>query len=208
MDRDHHGGPVRHPIHDSARRDRPLRTASIGARRDDRHRLCDRARIRCRRHPAPAAAGTPRLRRHRLRVDADGAADGRLCLARRGAVRPRLRAAAAVGLGGLHRRRIGMRAAGRFHRGPAPDLGHCRGGRARRCRQPRTSAARPSEDDPGGGRGLRRLAARTRFATRTRFAARTRLSRHHPGVGADPGQPRRLLQFLPPSPGRHPASAD
>ena len=194
MDRDHHGGPFRHPIHCPACGDRPLRTASIVARCDDRHRLCDRARIRCRRHPAPAAAGIPRLRRHRLRVDADGAADGRLCLARRGAVRPRLRAAAVVGLGGLHRRRIGLRAAGRFHRGPAPDLGHCRGGRARRRRQPRTSAAGPSEDGSGGGRrGC--VAARTRFATRTRFAARTRLSRHHPGVGADPGQPRRLLRL-------------
>ena len=48
--------------------------------------------------------------RHRLRMDADGAADGRLCAARRGALRPRLRAAAAVGLGGLHRGRAGLRA--------------------------------------------------------------------------------------------------
>ena len=52
----------------------------------------------------------------RLRVDADGAADGRLCVAGRGALRPQLRAAAAVGLGGLRRRRAGLRAAGRRHR--------------------------------------------------------------------------------------------
>ncbi len=80
-------------------------------------------------------------------------------LARRGAVWPRLWAAAVVGLGSFHRRRIGLRAAGRFHRGPAPDLGHCRGGRARRRRQPRASAAGPSEDSPGGGRRRERLAA-------------------------------------------------
>ncbi len=102
------------------------RTASIAARRHDRHRLCDRAWIFGGRHPASAVAGVSRLRRHRLRVDADGAADGRLCVARRGAVRPQLRTAAVMGLGGLHRRRAGMRAAGRCHRGPAPDLGHCR----------------------------------------------------------------------------------
>ena len=54
--------------------------------------------------------GVPRLCRDRLRVDADGAADRCLCAARRGALRPELRAAAAMGLGGLRRRRAGLRA--------------------------------------------------------------------------------------------------
>ena len=40
----------------------------------DGHGLSDRARICHRRHPARAARGIPGLRRHRLRMDADGAA--------------------------------------------------------------------------------------------------------------------------------------
>ena len=45
-------------------------------------------------------------------------------LRRRGALWPQLRTVAAVGLGGLRGRRAGLRAAGRPHRRPKPDLGH------------------------------------------------------------------------------------
>ena len=56
----------------------------------------------------------------------------------------------------------------------APSRRHC---------QPRAAAARPSQGRAGGGQG------------RERAAARSRLSRHHRRVGADPGQPRRLLHL-------------
>ena len=58
------------------------------------------------------------------------------------------------------------------------------GGRARRARQPRAAAAGPSES---------RL--RPPCSGASALAARSRLSRHHRRVGADPGQPRRLLHL-------------
>ena len=76
----------------------------------------------------------------------DDAADRRLCAARRGALRAELRAAAAVGLGGLRGRRAGLRAAGRSHRRRTADLGDRVGGGARRARQPRAAAAGQSEN--------------------------------------------------------------
>ena len=89
-------------------------------------------------------------------VDADGAADGRLCAARRGALWPELRAVAAVGLGGLRGRRAGLRTAGRYHRRQAPDLGHRIGRSARRLCQPRAAAAGPAKAGCGCRAGRKR----------------------------------------------------
>ena len=105
----------------------------------DRHGVCDRARIS--RRSAPSICRYWFFSTYAvtcLPVDADGAADRRLCVAGRGALRPQLRAAAAVGLGGFRRRRAGLRAAGRCHRREASDLGH----RRRRPRSERWSASR------------------------------------------------------------------
>ena len=96
----------------------------LAARGADRDRAGDRARLCRDRHPASAARRASRLCRHLLAVDADDAADGRLCAPRRGALRPELRAVAAVGLGGLRGGGTGLRHAGRHRRGQAPDLGH------------------------------------------------------------------------------------
>ena len=131
---------------------RPCRTAPGAARRPDRGGVCDRARAGAGRNPAPAARGIPHLRRHVLPVDVDDAADRRLCAARRGALRAELRAAAAVGLGGLRGRRAGLRAAGRPHRRRAADLGDRVGGGARRARQPRAAAAGQSKNSGGARR--------------------------------------------------------
>ena len=183
MDRYYYGRPGGDAVHGAAVHHRPCRTAPGAARRPDRGGLCHRARACADRHPAPAARGIPDLRRHLLPVDVDDAADRRLCAARRGALRAELRAAAAVGLGGLRGRRAGLRAAGRRHRRQTPDLGDRVGGGARRARQPRAAAAGQSKT--GGGVDARHHGA----------AARSRLSRHHRRVGADPGQPRRLLRL-------------
>ena len=118
-----------------------------------------------------------------LPVDADGAADGCLCVARREALWPQLRTVAAVGLGRLRPRRAGLRDAVRPHRRQKPDLDHRRLRRARRAGQPRAAAAGRHQDGPPGHRRGERA------------AARRRLSRRHRGVGADPGQPCRLLHL-------------
>jgi hypothetical protein len=183
VDRNHHGSSCRDAVHGSAVGDRPCRKARVTARRHDRHGLCDRARVFGGRNPASAAPGIRSLRRHGVYVDADGAADGRLCVERRGALRPELRAAAVVGLGGVRRRSAGRRAVGRYHRGTAPDLGHCCHSGARRRRQPRPSAPGRPKDRSGDA------------ARRERLAAQARLSRRHCRGSADPGQPCRLLHF-------------
>ena len=158
-------------------------TPSRGPRRDDRNRIRDRVRIYRDRNPARAARGISAVCAHRIGVDADGAADRCLRVARRGALRPRLRAGAVVGLGGLHPGRAGVRAIGRYHRGQAPDLGDRRDGRIRRRDRSWVAAAGSAED--GAKRASRR----------ERAAARSRLLRHHPGFRAYSGQPRRLLCF-------------
>ena len=76
-----------------------------------------------------------------LPVDANRALDGCLCLAGCGALRPELRAVAALGLGRLRRGSIGVRATGRCDRAKTPDLGHRRDGRAERLCQSRSAAA-------------------------------------------------------------------
>ena len=90
-----------------------------------------------------------------LPVDADGAADGRLCVARREALWPQLRTVAAVGLGRLRPRRAGLRDAVRPHRRPKPDLDHRRLRRARGAGQPRAAAAGRHQDGPPGHRQAR-----------------------------------------------------
>src|SRR5258705_3960848 len=164
-------------LHHSALCDRSRRKTPRAPRRYRGNGLCDGARVFHSRHPASAGAGISRLRGHLLPVDADGAADRCLCLARRGAPWPQLWTVAAGGLGGVRGRRAGMRAAGRCHRRPKPDLGHRIGGNAWRLRRPWPSAAGHAkiacEYTPWG----RRLAARPRF------------SRHHRDVGPHSRQP-------------------
>ena len=121
-----------------AERHHALRGAMILAAFATARRLCPR------RQPTCGGPGIPDLCRDLLPVDADAAADRRLRAARRGALWPQLRAAAAVGLGGLRGRRAAVRAPGRRDRGAAPDLGHRRDGRGRRRRESRAAAARQS----------------------------------------------------------------
>ena len=153
VDRDHHGSSCGDSVHGSAARDRPRRKASVAARRHDRHGLWDRARLFGGRNPASAGSGVPRLRGHRLYVDADRAAHRRLCVERRSAVRPELWAAAAVGLGGVRGGSVGLRAIGRFHCHTAPDLGHRHDGSGGGSRQPWTSASGRSQTAPAELRG-------------------------------------------------------
>ena len=182
VDRGHRRRALADAVHDSSLRDQRCGKV-LAARGADRDRAGDRARLCRDRHPASAACRASRLCRHLLAVDADDAADGRLCAPRRGALRPELRTVAAVGLGGLRGGGTGLRDAGRHRRGQAPDLGHRGLGASRRHCQPRAAAARPSQGRTSGGQGRERAAARSRF------------SRHHRRVGPDPGQPRRLLHL-------------
>ena len=92
----------------------------------DAHVLCDRARLCVGRRSARAVAGLSCLCRDLRVLDADAAAHGCLCAARRAALWPRLRTAAAVGIGGVRGRRAGLRAAGRTSSRRAADLGHRR----------------------------------------------------------------------------------
>ena len=101
----------------------------------------------------------------------------------REALWPQLRTVAAVGLGRLRARRAGLRGAVRPHRRPKSDLDHRRLRRDRGAGQPRAAAAGRHQDGPPGHR------------RRQRVAARRRLYRCYRGVGADPGQPCRLLHF-------------
>ena len=145
LDRDHLRGPGGDAVYGASVRDRGWREALFAAHDPDRDRDRDRARLCRDRHAIFAAGGAARLCRDLLPVDPDGAADGRLCARRRGALWPELRTVAAVGLGGLRGRRAGLRPAGRYRRDPAPDLGHCVGGRARRRCEPRAAAAGPAK---------------------------------------------------------------
>ena len=79
------------------------------------------------RNPASGRRRLRDLRRDLLRVDPDDATCRCLCAARGAALRPQLRTAAAVGLGGLRGRRTGLRALGRCDCGKASDLGDRRG---------------------------------------------------------------------------------
>ncbi len=183
VDRHYFGGAFADAVYGSAVRDQRRRKALFAARGPDRYRICDCARLCPDRHPIFAARGPARLCRNLLAVDADGAADGRLCAPRRGALWPEIRAVAAMGLGRLRGGRARLRLAGRYHRGQAADLGHRIGCSPRRVCQPRAAAAGPAQ--AGRGRG----------AGREPFAARSRFPRHHPRRRPDPGQPRRLLHF-------------
>ena len=183
LDRADHGRPPGDPVYGATAGDRPCGTASGLARGHHRDRLCHRPGLFHPGHPASAGAGVPDLRPDLLPVDAHGTADGCLCVAGRETLRPQLRTVAAVGLGRLRPRRAGLRGAVRPHRRPEPDLDHCRLGRAGRAGQPRAAAAGRHPDGPPGHR------------QRERAAARRRLYRDHRGVGADPGQPCRLLHF-------------
>ena len=178
-----HGRSPGDPVYGAAAGDGLCGTASGLARRHHRDRLCHRPGLFHPGHPASAGAGVPDLRADLLPVDADGAADGCLCVARGEALRPQLRTVAAVGLGRLRPRRAGLRGAVGPHRRPKPDLGHRRLGRDRGAGQPRAAAAGRHPDRPPGHR------------QRERVAARRRLYRDYRGVGADPGQPCRLLHF-------------
>ena len=153
-----------------------------GAWRHHGHGLRHRNRPRRDRLAAAGARDLRHLCRHLLPVDADDAAHRCLCVARRATLRPQLGAAAAVGIGGVCGRCAGLRIAGRFHCRKTPDLGHRGGRRQRRADQPRPAAA--------GSTGARHGNARRQPA-----AARQRLSRHHRNLGADSGEPRRLLHL-------------
>ena len=165
VDRDHHGGACRHALYGASVRHGSGRTAAVAARRHHRHGVCHRAGFDGRRHPASGAAGISGLRRHLLPVDADDAADGCLCVAGRGALPPQLRTAAAMGLGRLRGRRVGVRAAGRCDGARTPDLGDRGGGGAQRAGQSGLQADRQSE----AGR-RRRSAARARCCATPAFS--------------------------------------
>ena len=183
LDRADHGRSPGDPVYGASAGDRPCGTAPGPARRHHRDRLCHRPGLFRPGHPAFAGAGVPDLRPDLLPVDADGAADGCLCVAGREALWPQLRTVAAVGLGRLRARRAGLRGAVRPHRRPKSDLDHRRLRRDRGAGQPRAAAAGRHQDGPPGHR------------RRQRVAARRRLYRCYRGVGADPGQPCRLLHF-------------
>ena len=149
LDRHHHRGAGGDALHHPALCHCACRAAPGVARRPGAHGPGDRARLCRGRRSARAVAGFSGLCCDLRGVDADGAAHGRLCAARCHALRPRLRTAAALGIGRLRGRGVGLRVARGRHHCREADLGHRRGGCALRRREPRAAEAGRANDRQG-----------------------------------------------------------
>ncbi len=134
VDRHYHGGAVAFPVHRPAVRYRLRRTPADPAQGDDHAGFRNSLRIYPGGTASSPARDPDRFRAHGLRVDAAGAADRRLRAERRGALRPQLRADAALGVRCFHCGCDGSGASAVNDRPAIPDLGDRGGGVPERVR--------------------------------------------------------------------------